>query len=312
MNIKKNRRGQGTIIGATFVILIIISGYTLFTVYNNSMTSLQHVRADMLEREFEKGKETLELDYLPINNTHEDLYIKNIGPLTSHIVYINDITEYNFNPIEGEYLHPGEEVRVTDLLSRKNITIPRDNKIQVLTERGNIYETKYESEGEIPPTRQQLNDILEAMRQVMGNFLIDYDSFGWTEVDDLPNWNKNWLVDRKVKSDYVFRLNITYWGDQASFEVGSGTLMHFIPLDGAADTRHVSIVSTTGGYDNETIDDSYNTVIFDELGETKTLYFSGSPNFNRDGYAITLGLMGEDYAQSIPFGSITVIDEDHT
>lgn len=134
------KRGQGTIIGAAFMLLIILTGYSLFILNTRIQTAYQRVVREMHQRDLEMTQESLALKRVKTDAEGKTrLTITNLSPYTAHIIYIGVIDEESKTQTFKKadiYIDPMETITST-----AKITLSEDKtyKILLVTERGNIF-----------------------------------------------------------------------------------------------------------------------------------------------------------------------------
>ena len=140
MPISGRIRGQGTIIGAAFILLIILTGYSLFILNTRTQTAYQRVVREMHQRDLEMTQESLALKRVKTDDEGKArLTITNLSPYTVHIIYIGVIDEESKTQTFKKadiYIDPMETITST-----AKITLSEDKtyKILLVTERGNIF-----------------------------------------------------------------------------------------------------------------------------------------------------------------------------
>jgi len=110
------REGIGTIIAATFIVLIIVSGYALTTVLNMRTKELNEVIGEMNMFDWERGKERIEIVGNPFNvDDTLNLTVENTGEIKMHLRWMIIRNTSNLKPILdytriNVYVRPGEVV----------------------------------------------------------------------------------------------------------------------------------------------------------------------------------------------------------
>ena len=155
------RRGVASIIGAAFIILIIISGYMFYALTSRSMSQLQDTLRKVSSKDIDKGQEKINFkDVIPYTNTTVGIKVT-VANVGSKIVILRNITALDesdryaqyklFDPLElstraHEYIEPSTievyQVPIPEFnLSRKYL-------IKFITEKGNIFTVGYPYVGE--------------------------------------------------------------------------------------------------------------------------------------------------------------------
>jgi hypothetical protein len=216
----KRRRASGAIIGGSFILLIMLSGYTFYILNNRMHNDYQEVVTDMGKEDVDRSHEDLNIiDIDPVEGENKiSITVRNNGPKIIKLLYYgrgkldqdNKIVEYVNMDIttviseDDAYILPGER--------RENIEIPCDpgekQLIQLITERGNIFVAQH------PFILPGWDVIISDISDIIGRVIPSYESFEWAErVDELDvsgfEWMKSWAVfDSK---DHVFRIKVLYY-----------------------------------------------------------------------------------------------------
>jgi hypothetical protein len=90
MSIKQNHsRGVGSLIGAAFLVLIILTSYSLFLVNTKEQTAYQNILTEMHQRDLEQIQETIEFRRVTTDeNGKLQLSLRNNGPRAAHVIYV--------------------------------------------------------------------------------------------------------------------------------------------------------------------------------------------------------------------------------
>ena len=134
------KRGQGTIIGAAFMLLIILTGYSLFLLNTRTQMNYQKVVREMHQRDLKMTQEKLELRRVKAEPSGGVKFtITNRGPYTAHIIYIGVVDEESktqtFKKVDI-YIDPAETITY-----KAQITLREDKAYNILlvTELGNVF-----------------------------------------------------------------------------------------------------------------------------------------------------------------------------
>ena len=146
------RRGQGSIIGAAFILLILLTSYALFLVNTRSQTAYQSILSEMRQLDLESSQE--EIEFRKVTTTAADrlqLILRNNGPRTAHVIYIG---VFNRTATETQtycdvdiYIDPSETLTYTS----PSIALPEGSEyvIQLVTEAGNAFSTEFRPGSEV-------------------------------------------------------------------------------------------------------------------------------------------------------------------
>jgi hypothetical protein len=280
----------------------------------------------MRSKDFERQNENLEYYYDEEEDPDKvELQVKNIGSLSAHILYIIELGDEILEHSTDFFINPGNIKNVEELLDNLTISINENNSIQLVSERGKVYQTIYEPEKDRPITRKVLNDYLEALTHTFGDYIVHYHSWEWAEVNPSNeyvegDWSNTWFLPNKT--DLVFRINVTYYGELEPMIINHSSVLNFYESQSSA-VLIAYIVSNAGEYNNEHLE-KYD--LGDPLkfwwGENVTFYFGadkigGAPNgikFSPSGghNNIYTGVMVIDdpyreYAQSFPLIGVKIV-----
>ena len=309
------RRGQSSIVGGTFLVLIILTSYGLYTTYNRNMTSMATNVREMQQKDLDRGIEDLDFYYKNRDDKFMDLYLRNTGSLTINIIIIADLDKFHFEDVKHYNIHinPTVEYNVSDFLDLYyDPGFTENNTLQLVSTRGNTYETDYIPVVTSYVTWKELSDELAALISIFGDFIFDFDSFGWAHYNEsdwaIQPWMENWdvLLDKDPKTYVVFRINVTYYGEEPSVTLGEESTMFFRQLSDASSTDVAEIATARGGYNNERFA-PYEGQTF-TFNQTRTLYFMTTKDLAARNHDCSVSLFDESlkYSQNFPLISIRV------
>jgi hypothetical protein len=171
--LSQDKRGVGSIIGAVFLILILLSGYAFYALNFNVTRDYTEILQDMQQLDLERNKENIEFVIVSFNLNELNLTVNNIGSCQSHLIWLGIFNEtvtpntqdyYKIN----FYINPAETVpnvgnsSVDDFEGQKRV-------IQLVTELGNTFSYTY------PPSEDENAQIYD---------FVDNNS---SDVDSSPN-----------------------------------------------------------------------------------------------------------------------------
>lgn len=143
----RRRRGQGSIIGAAFLLLILLTGYTLFQLNLRSQMEYQDILSEAREVDLRRLQE--EIEYRRVRTDSSDkliLTLRNKGPNTAHIILLG-VFYMTLTPETQTYYNISVYMKPSETLTYENsaITLPSggDYVIQLVTELGNIFSTSF-------------------------------------------------------------------------------------------------------------------------------------------------------------------------
>jgi hypothetical protein len=176
---KRARRGVGSIIGATFLILILLTGYTFYFLNVDASENYQKTLEDMQELDQQRNKEDIQFNDASFNQDNRlNITIVNTGSQQLHLIWLG-IFQETTSPKTQEYykidfyIDPAETV--TDI---GNNTIPSfegdERVIQLVTELGNTFSYNY-------PPIEDCGDGAQARIAITGvNSTQGYNPSKWT------------------------------------------------------------------------------------------------------------------------------------
>jgi hypothetical protein len=324
------RRGAGAIIGAAFVLLIIMSGYSLYAFQANTQHSSQAVYATMTARDQEKSGESVAFNALekyPSNRLK--INMTNSSPLSIHVIYLGlfdrsvSPEDQSYTPV-SIYISPGETYVTNDAVPIP-MTSSTNFMVQLVTERGNLFNVMYPFSGVGGSTTIIQNiattTVTNFYTAVAGEITLDYKSIERayrrsTQTSGFT-FSSSWIVS---DGEYtVWRMKITNNG-ATPFAVDSLTHLRFTRAGGSSELFF--IVANTGTDASPVISRyvSPNTVTIPS-GSSMILYFTvdrvgGNPASGGDAQRITVtdqftGFLllydsTQQYAQTIPYIAIDV------
>lgn len=292
-------KGVGSIVGSVFILLIVLSSYSLNQLNSNMQYSYQGALSKSNQVEVDRHNEKLHIYKLWVDGL-DQLYfgVINRGSISMKIKHIG-IFDTSVSPENHTYYDESLEIKPFENITRATgITIDPEKTylVQLVSERGNFWNEEYPFVPEatvvynntyILTNGTQVEDIVENMYEKemvesFGALEINHSSFEWARRDPSDQvtgftWSKNAYVD---EDHYlVMRINVTNLGSD-TYLFGDYTCIGFqiCRLGSDVDYRQFYIVDSTGTYSDPTIQ-TYNdgdVSIFPQ--ETKTLYFAVEDN----------------------------------
>jgi len=145
--LNRDKRGAGSIIGATFIVLILLSGFTFYTLNVNTTERYNKTLETMSELDWNRNREKPVIKGISITSANKlNITAKNEGPIQIHLIWLGvfnqtptPVTQRYFSL--DNYIDPDETA--TNIGS--DITASPQNQylIQLVTERGNIVSQGY-------------------------------------------------------------------------------------------------------------------------------------------------------------------------
>jgi hypothetical protein len=147
-------RGVGSILGAAFLLLILITGFAIYAVHTGELGDYAEVLREMTEMDGRRNKENIEI--MAIETTAVDginISVRNQGPVQAHLIYIG---VFDTGPSNTQkyykvdyYVDPAETL--TNVMDPA-ITIAQGQErvVQLVTDLGNTVASKYPTPIEEP------------------------------------------------------------------------------------------------------------------------------------------------------------------
>jgi len=140
------RRGVGSIIGAAFILLILMTGFSYYTLQFSETRKYSAVLQEMQEVDLRRNSESVDILSVSLTSLNKlNVTVTNTGSYQTHILWIgvHEVTGNTHDYYELElFIEPGEVL--TDIGS-EDITILEGEEllIQLVTEYGNIFTCGY-------------------------------------------------------------------------------------------------------------------------------------------------------------------------
>ena len=149
----RRRRGQGSIIGAAFLLLILLTGYALFQLNLRSQMEYQDTLSEAHELDLRRLQEEIEFGRVRTNSSDKlILTLRNNGPNTAHIILLG-VFNQTATPETQTYYNISAYMKPSETITYQNsaITLPSGGEylIQLVTELGNIFSTSFISGTEV-------------------------------------------------------------------------------------------------------------------------------------------------------------------
>jgi hypothetical protein len=186
---RKENRGVGSIIGATFIILILLSGFAFTALILNITDHYNETLGSMGESDWGRNQESIVIKTIRITGANQlNLSVENTGPASSRLIWLG-IFNKSVSPESQRYYALSESIQPAETKSIvSDFTVVKGKKyaVQVVTELGNKVESKFYPASQVkcaltlvasPPTAYQGNNVT-ALLTVTNND---------TEVDIIEN-----------------------------------------------------------------------------------------------------------------------------
>ncbi len=140
----RGKKGVGSIIGAVFVILILLSGFTFYEVALKNMNSYTAVIDSMNQADMNTSHEELRINSIQISSNNElNMTVQNIGSVPSIILWIG-IFNQSMNPEGQWYFSVSQQIAAGQTLcnftSPFTVTRGQQYTVQLVTQNGNVFD----------------------------------------------------------------------------------------------------------------------------------------------------------------------------
>jgi hypothetical protein len=149
--LSQDRRGIGSIIGAVFLILILLSGYAFYTLNFNVTRGYTETLQDMQQLDLERNRENIEFVIVSFNLNELNITVRNTGSCQSHLIWLGIFNEtvtpnmQHYYKIDF-YVNPAETVPNVGNSSVDDFE-GQERVIQLVTELGNTFSYAYPPSG---------------------------------------------------------------------------------------------------------------------------------------------------------------------
>jgi hypothetical protein len=138
-----DRHGVGSIVGAVFLLLIILSGFTFYILNVNVTEEYTKTVQDIQQLDLKRNKENIEFTSVSITaNNKLNLTVKNTGSYNVHLIWLGVFNKTSTPETQqyssmDTYVDPGESA--TGIGSTITVTQGSQYVIQLVTELGNVF-----------------------------------------------------------------------------------------------------------------------------------------------------------------------------
>ena len=151
--LSRDKRAQGSIIGAAFLVMILLSGYTFYTLVVSVANDYTETLQDMQQLDSRRYKENIEFVSVSFNQDKLNITVRNTGPYMSHLIWLGIFDEtantQDYYEIDF-YVNPSETATNVGDDSVPSFE-EEERNLQLVTESGNTFRYEYppsEEEGE--------------------------------------------------------------------------------------------------------------------------------------------------------------------
>jgi hypothetical protein len=169
--LRLSKKGVGSVIGAVFIVLIILSGFTFYelSLLNMNDYTATTTAMDMVDRD--RSNEKLSILSVQITSDNKlNITVKNIGSLQSNVIWLG-LFNQSVTPENQGFYSTSEPISIGEtqsFLSPFKVTPDQKYTVQLITELGNIFDYALYSASQVkldlsliaaPPTVYQSNNI---------------------------------------------------------------------------------------------------------------------------------------------------------
>jgi len=145
--LSRDQRGVGSIIGATFIVLILLSGFTFYALNVNATESYNKTLETMSELDWNRNREKPVIKGISITSANKlNITVKNEGPIQIHLIWLGVFNQMT-TPVTQQYFSLDQSIdpdeTATNIGSDVLVTPGNQYLIQLVTERGNIVSQGY-------------------------------------------------------------------------------------------------------------------------------------------------------------------------
>ena len=184
--LSQRNRGVGSIIGAVFIALIILSGFAFYAVTLDTTQHYNNTISSMSAMDWNRNQEHVVIKQIAITSTNKlNVTAENDGSIQSHLIWLGIFNktatpENQTYQALNEFVRPGETDNIVS-----NSTVIGGNKyvIQLVTELGNVIESKFYPANYVscaltlvtaPPTVYQGNNVTVLLTVTLNDTLVDF------------------------------------------------------------------------------------------------------------------------------------------
>ncbi len=189
-----DRRASGSIIGAVFLVLILLSGFTFYTLVVNAANDYTGMLQDMQELDSRKQKESIEFVSVSFNQDELNITVRNTGPYLSHLIWLGIFNEAANTQDYYEIVFYVNSFETVTNIGNDAISSFEGEKrtIQLVTEMGNTFGYSYPESGE--ETEYYFVDIEGGPPEIGSHSFFEAQRSGPDGVcDTLLESNMQWL-----------------------------------------------------------------------------------------------------------------------
>lgn len=141
--LSRDKQGAGSIIGAVFILLILLTGFTYYFVNVNVIEDYNKILHDMDELDLKRNKENIEFTSVSITADDKlNMTVKNTGSYDVHLIWLGLFNKTS-TPVTKQYFSLSTYVDPADTATGigSTITVTQGSQyvVQLVTELGNVF-----------------------------------------------------------------------------------------------------------------------------------------------------------------------------
>ncbi len=144
--LRRDKRGVGSIIGAVFIVLIILSAFTFYSLTLDTTEHYDEAHSSMSEADWNRSREKLEIKNVEITDADKlSLTVENTGSVAAHLIQLG-IFNTSATPESQSYYALNENIEPAEtksITSDFSIVQGETYVIQLVTELGNTVEYRF-------------------------------------------------------------------------------------------------------------------------------------------------------------------------
>lgn len=142
---RRSKRGVGSVVGAVFVILIILSGFVFYQIALLTMNNYNRVTDEMNQAEWRRSNEELTILSVEVTDSNNfNITVKNTGSVQSVVIWLGIFEQSSSGSEEDQPFvsvnYPIAIGEVESIISTTQISPSVGYDIRLVTELGNIYD----------------------------------------------------------------------------------------------------------------------------------------------------------------------------
>ena len=211
------KRGVGSIIGATFLVLILMSGFAFYEVILNATDHYNSTVDTMSEADWNRGQERIVIKQIGVTVANRlNITAENDGSIQSHLIWLG-IFNTTANPQNqtyqalNDYVKPGD---TCSIVSSSTVTLGNKYLVQIVTELGNTVESKFYPANYVscaltlvtaPPTVYQGNNVTVLLTVTLNDAEVDSIQSLTANVSATPASSVQWMSNSSLSVTGLMR-----------------------------------------------------------------------------------------------------------